>query len=78
MGPYFGHVEDVPPELLCILRVKDLDLNVPAGIVAAFDCIEEVLGVPVGVYGGEMLGFFVGEGLVALILGFVSQCHSQS
>lgn len=76
--PDFGHVEDVPPELLCILRVKNLDLEVPTGIVATFDCVEEILGVPVGVHGGEVFGFFVGEGLVALVLRFVSQCHSQS
>src|SRR3954453_7216557 len=36
-------------------------------MLAALDGVEEVLGVPVGVFGGELRGLVVGEGLVALV-----------
>lgn len=67
LRPDLGEVEDVPAELLGLFGGENLDVAGPGGVLAALDGVEEVLGVPVGVSGGEVAGFFVGEGLVALI-----------
>jgi hypothetical protein len=66
--PDLGHVEDIPAEFLGIFGVEDLDFHVPCRIITAGDGVEKILGMPVWVYGREMLSFFVGKGLVSLIL----------
>lgn len=67
LRPDLGEVEDVPAELLGLFGGEDLDVARPGGVLAALDGVEEVLGVPVGVSSGEVAGFLVGEGLVALV-----------
>ena len=67
LRPDLGEVEDVPAELLGLFGGEHLDVASPGGVLAALDGVEEVLGVPIGVSGGEVAGFFVGESLVALV-----------
>lgn len=67
LRPDLGQVKDVPLELLGLLRGQGLDVDGPAGVLAALDGLEEVLGVPVRVLGRHLAGFLVGEGLVALV-----------
>lgn len=71
MWPDFGDVEDVPAEFFGVFGVEDLDFNVPARIVSSGDGVEKILGVPVWTDGGEVPGFFVVKGLVALVLEIV-------
>lgn len=72
MWPDFGHVEDVPFELLCVFGIKDLDVHVPGWVVASSDSIEEVFGVPIWVHCRQMFRLFVGQGLISLVLEPVS------
>lgn len=67
LRPDLGQVEDVPTELFSLFGGEDLNVAGPGRVLAALDGVEEVLGVPVGISGGEVTGFFVGEGLVALV-----------
>ena len=67
LGPDFGEIEDVPPELLSLLGREDLNVAGPRGVVAVFDRVEEVLGMPVGVLGGHFPGFVIVKGFAALI-----------
>lgn len=67
LRPYFGQVEDVPPELLGLLRRQRLDVDRPARVLAALDRFEKILRVPVRVVGGHARGFFIGKGLVPLV-----------
>lgn len=67
LRPDFGQVEDVPAEVLGLRGAEGLDVAGPGGVLAAGDGVEEVLGVPVWVVGGELGGFFVGEGFAALV-----------
>jgi hypothetical protein len=45
-----------------------LYFDIPRGIVATSDGIEEILCMPIRIHGGKMLGFLIGKGLVALVL----------
>lgn len=67
LGPDFCEVENVPTEFFGFFRRKDLEVAGPAWVVAALDGVEEVLGVPVWVFGGHVTGFTVGEGFAALV-----------
>ena len=67
LGPDLGQIEDVPAELLSLLRAQGLNVDGPGGVFAALDGVEQVLGVPVGVLRGQTTGLLVVHGLVALI-----------
>ena len=67
LRPDLGEVEDVPAELLGLLGGEYLKVAGPGGGLAVLDAVEEVLGVPVRVFGGHVGGFGVGEGLAPLI-----------
>ena len=67
LGPDLGQIEHVPAELLGLLWGEHLNVDGPAGELAALDGLEEILGVPVGVLRGHLAGLLVVEGLVALI-----------
>ena len=67
LRPDLGQVEDVPAELLGLLGGEHLEVAGPGGRVAVLDAVEQILGVPVRVFGGHVGGFGVGEGLAALI-----------
>ena len=67
MGPDFGQVEDVPAEFLGLLGAEDLEVTGPAGVFTILDGVEEILRVPVWIFGGHVAGFGVGEGLAALV-----------
>ena len=67
LRPDFGEVEDVPAEFFGLGRGQDLDVAGPGGVVAVLDAVEEVLGVPVWVFGGHFAGFVVGESFAALV-----------
>ena len=67
LRPDLGQVEDIPAELLGLLGSKDLNVNCPARIFTALDCLEEILGVPVGVFRRHFAGFFVVESLATLV-----------
>jgi enoyl-CoA hydratase/carnithine racemase len=67
MRPYARHVEDIPVILLRLLRVHHLGEDVPAGILAAFDRLEQITRVGVGVLAGQLFGFLAGQVLDALV-----------
>ena len=67
LRPDLGDVEDVPAEFLGLFRGEHLEVAGPGRGVAVLDTVEEILGVPVGVCGGHVAGFGVGEGLATLI-----------
>lgn len=67
LGPDLGQIEDVPAELLSLLRGQDLDVDSPARVLALLNGLEKILGVPVRVLGSHLAGLLVGEGLVALV-----------
>lgn len=67
MRPDFCQVEDVPAEFLGLFWAQDLHVAGPGGVLATSDGVEEVLRVPVWVFGGELGGLFVCEGFVALV-----------
>jgi hypothetical protein len=66
--PHLGHVENVPLVRLRLLGVHDLDEDVPLGVVALLDSLEEILGEEVrvltrnlgGGLGVEVLDAFLG------------------
>ena len=67
LRPDFCEVKDVPAEFLGLGGGQDLDVAGPGRVVAVLDAVEEVLGVPVWVFGGHFAGFVVGEGFAALV-----------
>jgi hypothetical protein len=67
LRPDLGQVEDVPAELLSLLKCKNLDINGLAGVVAFLNSLEEVLGVPVRVPGSQASGLGVSKSLTALV-----------
>lgn len=67
LRPDFCEVEDVPAEFLGLFRREHLDVAGPGGGVSVLDGVEEVLRVPVWVFGGHFAGFAVSEGLAALV-----------
>ena len=67
LGPDLGQVEDVPAELLSLLRAQGLDVDGPRGVLAALDGVEQVLGVPVGVLRSQTAGLLIVHGFAALI-----------
>ena len=64
--PGFGQVEGVVPVGFGLGEGHDLHLDVPDGIVAAFNGIKQVFALVVGVFTGHFLGLFVGEAVPAL------------
>lgn len=56
MRPNLGHVEDVPLVRLRILGLHHLHKDIPLGVVALLDSLEEVLGQEVGVFAGHLCG----------------------
>lgn len=67
LRPDLGQVKDIPAELLGLFWAEDLHVAGPGRAFALVDGFEEVLGVPVGVLRGQLAGFLVVEGLVALV-----------
>lgn len=67
LRPHLGQVEDIPTELLGLLGAEDLHVTGPGGVLAALNCVEQILGVPVGVLGSQAGGLLVVEGLVSLV-----------
>lgn len=67
LRPDLGQVKDVPLELLGFLWLEDLHVDGPAGVLAALNGLEQVLGVPVGVLAGHLGRLLVGEVLDALV-----------
>jgi hypothetical protein len=67
LRPYFGHIEDVKAERFGLFGRHYLRVNGPGGEIAGFDGIVEVFGVVVWIFAGHIDGFFLGEGLDALI-----------
>ncbi len=67
LRPDFGEVEDVPAEFFSLFGREDLEVACPAWVFALLNAVEEILGMPVGVFGSHVTGFGVGEGLAALI-----------
>lgn len=67
LRPDLGQVEDVPAELLGLLRAQGLHVAGPRGVLTPLDGLEQVLGVPVRVAGRELTSLLVREGLVALV-----------
>jgi hypothetical protein len=67
LRPDLGQIEDVPAELLSLLKCKNLDINSPAGVVAFLNSLEEVLGVPVRDLGSQATGLVVSKSLAALV-----------
>ena len=61
LRPDFCEVEDVPAEFLGLFGAQGLDVAGPGRALASLDGAEQVLGVPVGVFGGEFGCFFVCE-----------------
>lgn len=51
LRPDFGQVEDVPAEFLSLFGTEDLHVAGPRGVLSLLDCVEQVLRVPVGVFG---------------------------
>lgn len=56
MWPHFGHVENVPPVLLCLLGLHDLDIDIPDRIISLFDGFEQVLNQKVRVFASDFSG----------------------
>lgn len=54
--PNLGHVEDVPLVRLRILGLHHLHKDIPLGVVALLDSLEQVLGQEVGVFAGHLCG----------------------
>lgn len=67
LRPDLGQVEDVPAELLRLLRAENLDVAGPRWVLASLDGVEQVLRVPVRVGPCQLDRLFVREGLVALV-----------
>lgn len=67
LRPDFGEVEDGVLEFFGLGLGHGLDVDGPRGIFLLLDGLKEVLGVEVGIRGGELAGLLVGEGLGALV-----------
>lgn len=67
LWPDLGQVEDVPAELLGLLRREDLNVDGPRWVVALLDSLKEVLGMPVWVVTSKLAGLLVVQGLDALV-----------
>lgn len=67
MRPDFGEVENVPLEFLGLLRAEHLDVACPGRVVAVLDRVEEILRVPVGVFGRHAVCLGAGEGFGPLV-----------
>ena len=67
LRPDLGQVEDVPAELLSLLRAQGLHVAGPRWVFTPLDSVEKILSVPVRVASGKLTGLFVIEGLAALI-----------
>jgi len=53
VGPDLGEIEDVPAEVLSLLRCHGLDVDRPGGVVARFDGVEEGLDTILRVFSSE-------------------------
>ena len=58
--PYLGQIEGIEAVGLGLLERHDLDLQRPAGIVAALDGLEEIASVVVAVFAGDPVGLLLG------------------
>ena len=67
LWPDLGQVENVPAELLGLLRREDLNVDGPGWVVSPVDGVEEIFSVPVWVLRRHLASFGIVEGLVALI-----------
>ena len=67
LWPDFGEVEDVPLELLGLIRAEHLHVARPGRVVAVLDRVEEILRVPVGVFGRHAVRLVAGEGFGPLV-----------
>lgn len=66
MRPHLGHIEDIPPVVLSLLRRHDLHVNIPGRIVLPLDGFEKILDEEVGVFTSQADGFFFGQVFDAL------------
>lgn len=67
LRPDLGQVEDVPSELLSLLRGKDLNIHGPARVIALLNRLEEILSMPIGVLGRHLPSLLIGKSLAALV-----------
>ena len=67
LRPNFREVEDVPAEFLGVIGAEDLDVAGPGRVVSSFDCVKQVLRIPVGVLRSHLRSFLVVECLVTLV-----------
>lgn len=67
LRPDLGQVEDVPSELLSLLRGEDLNIHGPAGVIALLNRLEEILRMPIGVLGRHLPSLLIGKRLAALV-----------
>ena len=58
MWPHFGHVEDVPLVGLGLAGVHHLHVDIPDGVVALFNSLEEVLDEEIRFLPGQLHGCF--------------------
>lgn len=73
MRPDFGHVENVPPVLLSVGWVHDLNVDLPLGVVPAVNGLEHVSDHVVWVFAcnaGSLLGSEVLDSLLSFDMDF--------
>lgn len=61
MRPNFGHIEDIPPIVLSLGRVHDLDIDIPDRVVAFLNGLVEILDQVVGILAADLGRFFSGH-----------------
>lgn len=67
LRPDLGEIEYVPPEAFGLFRAENLNVAGPGRVVAILNGVEQVLGMPVGVFRRHLAGFLVGKGSAALV-----------
>lgn len=67
LRPDLSQVEDVPLELLSLLRRQGLYVDSPARVLAPLDSLEQILGSKVGVVRSHLSSLRVVERLVSLV-----------
>lgn len=67
LRPNFGQVEDVPPELLSLVRAQHLHITGPGRIISILDRAKQIFRVPIRILGPHRRRLFVVERLTTLV-----------
>lgn len=67
MRPDFCHIENIPPIGLSFFGLHYLQVSSPGWVVLAFDGIEEISDIVIGIFSSNSSRFFTREVLDALV-----------